>query len=65
MKVLMTFMGRKFFMAESTIICAWVFLWVGKLDQSGFVTLVLGVAGLFFGANVIDKKNKKDTLGEG
>ena len=57
-----TTLGRKFFMAESTILIAWIFLFIGKLDQGGFVTIVIGVAGLYLGANVV-QKNKKEVEG--
>lgn len=62
MKIFVSLMGRKFIMAETAIITAFVFRATGLLDESGMVTLILGLAGLFFGANVIDKKNKKDTI---
>ncbi len=65
MKNILTILGRKFLMAETAIITAFVFLYIGKLDQSGFVTLVLGIGGLYFGANVVQGKGSTKKDGEG
>ena len=58
MKQILGLGGRKFILSIAIIVLTSIFLAVGKLAGAEFVAVVLGVAGLFFGANVL--QGKKD-----
>jgi len=51
--------GRKFIMAETTIIASFVFLFIGKLSESSFVTIAIATIAAYLSANVVQSKNKK------
>jgi len=52
------FRSRKFALTISALIMASVFLYIGKLAGSEWVTVVIFTLGLYGAANVMEKKDE-------
>jgi FtsH-binding integral membrane protein len=48
--------SRKFLLASAVLVAATVLVWFEKIDSSGYVSLVIGVIGVYIAGNVTQKK---------
>jgi len=51
------FRSRKFALTVSALIMASIFLYIGKIAGSEWVTITIFILGLYGTANVMEKKN--------
>jgi hypothetical protein len=51
------FSSRKFILAVMSLIAPMILVWFGKIDASTYSTISIGIAGLYYTGNVVEKSS--------